>query len=147
MGSRGALGSQLKSNNSWWEGPLWLNWGKEEWPKGITMEDTEEMQSERKKINVMIAITGEKKGIDQIINIDKFCKLKSLVNVTAWIRRFIENLKAKREKQELNVDGLSIQGLCFAERLWIKNIQETLKNDLSFKKTQMQLGVVEWIIM
>ena len=143
IGSRGALASQLKGNNSWWEGPLWLKRGKEQWPKGMTLEDTEEVQNERRKVNVMITITEEKRGINQIINIDKFSKLKRLINVTAWIRRFIENLKAKREKRELNVDGLSVEELCLAERLWIKSIQETLKNDLSFKKTQMQLGVVE----
>ena len=143
IGSRGALASQLKSSILWWEGPPWLKGGKENWPKGLTLEDTEEVQKERKKVNVMITITKEKNGVSQIIDIDTFSTLKRLVNVTAWIRRFIENVKAKREKRELNLEGLSAEELSYAERLWIKSAQETLKGDSSFEKTRMQLGIIE----
>ena len=143
IGSRGALASQLRSSALWWEGPLWLKGGKEDWPKGLILEDTEDVQIERKKANVMITITEEKKGVSQIVDIKKFSTLKRLINVTAWIRRFIENVKAKREKRELNLEGLSVEELCYAERLWIKDAQETLKGDSSFKKTRMQLGIIE----
>ena len=49
---------------------------KETWPKGLTLKHTEEVQNERKKVNVMITITEEKKSVSQIVDIDKFSALK-----------------------------------------------------------------------
>ena len=52
-------------------------------------------------------------------------------------------MKANREKRELKLEGLSVEELCYEERLWIKDAQENLKGDSSFKKTLMQLGIIE----
>jgi len=143
LGSRGVTASHLKNSDLWWKGPQWLSEGKHYWPKGLTLEDSEEVKSEKKKVNVMVAVAETPTGVSQVIDINKYSTLRKLLRVTAWVKRFVDNLKARKEGKDLNVEGLSAQEITSAEKLWIKDVQSTMAQDLSFKKTQSHLGIVE----
>ena len=143
LGSRGATASQLKNSDLWWKGPQWLRKGKQFWPKGLILEDSEEVKSEKKKVNVMVAMTETPIGVSQVIDINKYSTLRKLLRITAWVKRFVENLKAKKEGKNLNVESLNAKEITSAEKLWIKDVQSTLTQSSSFKKTQNHLGIVE----
>lgn len=68
----------------------------------------------------------------------KFSKWRKLIRVTAYVERFVRNIKAryqqgvKGEHSIASADGpLSCQELNKAERLWVITAQESLKNQLA----------------
>ena len=142
IGSRGVKASQLRENELWWKGPKWLREGKDKWPTVLILDDTEEVKSERKNVTVMEICTQQELGIGQVIDIKRYATLKKLLNVSSWVLRFIANIRAKRGKKDMNFEGLSADEIENAEKHWIKDVQSTLKEDLSFKKTEKQLGIV-----
>ena len=109
----------------------------------MILEDSEEVKSEKKKVNVMVAVTETPIGVSQVIDINKYSTLRKLLRITAWVKRFVENLKAKKEGKNLNVESLNAKEVTSAEKLWIKDVQSTLTQSSSFKKTQNHLGIVE----
>ena len=142
LGSRGVAASQLIDSNKWWLGPEWLRKGRESWPKSILIEDSEDVGSERKKDTISLIVTKSDLEVRHVINIDKFSSFNKLLRVTAYVRRFIENMRRKREKRELLKGKVSVEELREAERLWIKDVQGTLQGDQNFKKYKEQLGIV-----
>ena len=57
--------------------------------------------------------------------------------------RFVENAKAKREGMSVNVERLSVIEITSAERLWIKEVQSTIVQNLWFRKMKVHLGIAE----
>ena len=72
-----------------------------EWPKKFAVEDSAEVKTERKKAHVLTVVTEEITKIGNVIDIERFSSLGKLLRVTAWVKRFVTNLKQKREKREL----------------------------------------------
>ena len=62
LGSRGVSATQLRESVLWWEGPKWSKKGEDMWPNGAKLESSEEVKSERKRLNVMVAIAKEPRG-------------------------------------------------------------------------------------
>ena len=77
------------------------------------------------------------------MDINKFSTLGKLLRVTSWIKRFIDNIKAKREGKDLNKENLSAEEMKNAEEFWIKDVQASLVHDSAFKKARVQLGIIE----
>ena len=50
IGSRGVTPSYLKTCQLWWEGPEWLRKGESEWPISLVLQNSNEVESERKKV-------------------------------------------------------------------------------------------------
>ena len=143
LGSRGVTASQLKNNELWWNGPPWLRKGKENWPTGLKLEDSDEVKREKKKTNVLIAVAENPSGVSRVIDINRYSTLRRLVRVTALVMRFVENVKAKKEGRSVNVEKLSVIEIASAERLWIKEVQSTIVQNSSFRKTKIHLGIAE----
>ena len=49
LGSRGVLGTELKNDRLWWDGPKWLISGVESWLNVSFVEESTEVSEERKK--------------------------------------------------------------------------------------------------
>ena len=143
LGSRGSSGSQLHDSQVWWNGPGWLKKGKNEWPKSLIIEESEEVSQEKKKINVLTTIVEKPQGIDNVIDITKYSSLGKLLRVTSYVLRFINNMKGKKETHELNHRRLNVSEIRQAERHWIQQIQSTLRNEESFKMVASQLNIIE----
>ncbi len=117
LGSRGVTASHLRDSKLWWEGPEWLKEEKEKWPQELELDNSSEVASERKRMNVLIAVTKEIGGVSNMININRFGNLGKLLRVKAYVRRFVGNLKAKLELKGLNVERLSADEIESAEKL------------------------------
>ena len=143
IGSRGMTASSLKQSTLWWEGPSWLQQGKEAWPKGFSLEDSTEVREERKKASVMLNVVQRNKQIGEFIDLNRFSTLSALLRVTAYVQRFIGNLRLRRERRELCLGELTAEELRSAESSWIKDAQQDLKMKENFNKTRESLNVIE----
>lgn len=144
LGSRGVSASHLNDSRLWWEGPGWLRKGEETWPSRLELDNSSEIVNEMKRVNVMVAIAKEPtEGVRNVIDIDRFSNLGKLLRVTAYVRRFIENLKLKKERKELKSGKVSVEEIEKVERIWIIESQLNLQSSSNFKKISEQLGVVK----
>ena len=83
---------------SWWHGPTFLLSDVEyaESPKG----DFLEFVNEESKI-VLLSFIEKKTSIGCLINIEKFCCLQKLLNVTSQVLRFIiSNISNSKKKKK-----------------------------------------------
>ncbi len=62
------------------------------------------MKEERKKAVTVMVTTEGQNGISRIIDINRYSSLRKLLRVTAYVKRFIENLKQKAAKKEMNFE-------------------------------------------
>ena len=49
----------------------------------------------------------------------------------------------KKEEVSVNVEKLSVIEIASAEKLWIKEVQSTIVQNSSFRKTKIHLGIAE----
>ena len=143
LGSRGVTANSLKSSDLWWHGPSWLCSSKSTWPEGLVLGEPPEVKEERKKVNVLTVLEQPKQGISQIIDINRFSKLNKLLRVTSYVNRFIDNLKARRNKQDVDLEPLTLQDISLARRIWTIEVQATLRSKPKHKLLVQQLGIFE----
>ena len=139
LGSRGVSAYHLRDSKLWWEGPEWLRQEEEKWP--LKLESSLDVTAERKKTAVIVAINEEVKG--DVIYINRFSRLGRLLRVTAYVQRFIKNMKSRLQKAELNVGNVSPEEMESAEKMWILESQAKLQKGHSFQKLAVQLGVIK----
>ncbi len=101
------------------------------------------MTAERKKTAVLVAINEEVKGVENVIDINRFSRLGRLLRVTAYVQRFIKNMKSRLQKAELNVGNVSPGEMDSAGKMWILESQFKLQKGHSFQKLAVQLGVMK----
>ena len=98
----------------------------------------------RKEKRSMSVVTGKKARVSNVIDVEKrFNSLGKLLNVTAWVRRFICNLKQKVERKEMKDGGLQFEEIIEAEKLWIQDAQIALKEEKNYEKLKDSLGIIE----
>ncbi|XP_068734548.1 uncharacterized protein [Montipora capricornis] len=160
--SRGSLASKLVANQFWWNGPEFLWKGKDAWPNLPvnpevigTEPDTwlqlkKESSSSQKKqhdstvlANVVAdRVTSERKfNLDCIIPLKGFSSLQRLVRVTAYVLRFVSNLKRKNEKKELTDEDLKQEEIERTRELWIREVQGSVLNDEKFDQVKVSLSL------
>ena len=140
LGSRGVLASQLKGSQLWWCGPAWLTKQPEDWP--VTTESfriPESLIEEKKTVTAMLTGTEVVTGISAVIDINDYSSLQRLVRVTAWVKRFLHNTRAK----ERRTGRLEVHELKGAENEWLKSVQVELKQQDNFKQLVGELGIRE----
>ena len=134
LGSRGVPVSELKDSKLWWEGPKWLSGDREGWPTTFQVKESAEVSEERRKTAIAMTVTEELAGLSEVVDINRFSKLGKLLRVTAYIKRFIRNLKEKVNGKKVNRDRLGVEEIENAEIEWIKATQKTLKSHPDYKK-------------
>ena len=70
------------------------------------------MSEERKKVQVL-SVQAEP------IDINRCSSLRKLLRVTAYIRRFINNIKSRMTGKGKAVESLEVDEVAQAERLWL----------------------------
>ena len=65
-----------------------------------------EVKEERKREVVLMTTVEEPLLLSQVIDIERFSTLGKLLRVTAYIQRFINNLKKRLAKNEINMGRL-----------------------------------------
>ena len=135
--SRGVPVTEL--GGRWRHGPEFLYQAEEDWPQDQSAKNEEEHREEEVQkecrrphaVNLLTTVTTAQ----EVIPCKKFSSWRKLLRVTAYVRRFIANLKANigiRNRTVRNDVGnprkgaLSSQELEEAETLWIIEAQQDL---------------------
>ncbi|XP_068723496.1 uncharacterized protein [Montipora capricornis] len=125
----------------WKQGPEFLRLPEEEWPQENLTADLSEVDKERRKTQAIL-LTGS----HEVIDCKKFSNWRKLVRTSAYVFRFIRNLRtrcqAKKlpetpgQQMQLSREPLAPQELEKAERYWVKESQKTLQDRL--KRGELQ---------
>jgi hypothetical protein len=144
--SRGISAQELSNESLWFNGPDFLSKGEDEWPKCpvANQGESDEVLKEvvKQPSNVVRSLVTRNDGqynvldLRKIMDINRFSSLKKLLRVTAYVLRFIEALKTKKQDQPPTVQTMKQptgSEIKQAELLWTKSIQATsFENEISF---------------
>ena len=119
----GSRGGEVKKNQLWLEGPVWLK-NKNEWPEDLVTHATRESEAEAKLIRTVLSLAQE--NMDCFVPILEKFALRKAMRVCAWITRFITNLRNpdSRKERPLTADELEHQ-----YRIWEKKVQKSCDNE------------------
>ena len=142
LGSRGVTPGALNTSRLWWQGPHWLVMGKKHWPKQLLLSDSQEIEEEKKReTNALAVAQDSERHFGNIIDAKRFSTLAKLYKVSAYVLRFLRNIRLSKEEKQ--TDGLTATEICEAETHWTRDTQEQMKKSGNFKLLAVQLGVVE----
>ncbi|XP_065915750.1 uncharacterized protein [Dysidea avara] len=121
--TRGISSTQLQSSTLWSHGPPWLpsqsNWPT--WSPATVLH----VQTNDEEVEPTLPATDApvtlKPGLGQIIDITRYSKLTKLLRITAYVLRFITNIKQTLPKLS---GHLTPTELSHAQVLWIKSVQQ-----------------------
>ncbi|XP_011859229.1 PREDICTED: uncharacterized protein LOC105556738 [Vollenhovia emeryi] len=132
--SRGMDPDNLRDHTLWWTGPPWLQANDDKWselPNFETPVLPKDVDTERRASITLCATCASSSWDLQ----SRFSSWTKLLRVTAYIFRYIQNLKTKREKTnnphiatKRNLYALHPHEIQIAKILWIKQIQTQLFN-------------------
>ena len=112
--SRGMKAKELVTNLRWKHGHEFLSADEASWPQnpipGLS-EETKETESKEEDLHFTTQEI-EDRSISQIMNPERYSKWIWLVRRTAWILRFVHNIKEKRMQHDLK------QGTLPSKNIW-----------------------------
>ena len=115
--SHGLFPSELISHVLWWNSPDWLRLPCTIWPTQPTLPSETPAEEERDICQSTVVSNP-----DPVIPPDRFSSFVHLKRVTAWICRFINNCRRKREDWPMSV-YLSTSELNASETYWLSFVQ------------------------
>ena len=151
--TRGCKASELPVQDKWWKGPKWLSHSVSEWPlmedvdvSELTQESLKELKttSLRHSVETSVDVVSADKNtsLEKITDCAKFSSLSHLWRVTAYVLRFVSNLKKMTQKMEVKFSPvLTAEEVRKAENLWIVSIQQNLLLDPKYEQWKPQLGL------
>ncbi|XP_074661993.1 uncharacterized protein LOC141914638 [Tubulanus polymorphus] len=119
--SRGIDSEKLRHSNLWWFGPEWLKHG--DWPVDKLYADTSTVNilhiNDPQPGQVEDA-EDERIGLVEIIDIERFIELGSLLRVTAYVFLFVAKLQRQTDR---SAEDLTPDDIARARTAWIKAVQ------------------------
>ena len=123
-------------NGRWLKGPEVLQTEEALWPVETGSPDSIEVNKERRSIQIACPVTVS----EPILNCEDFSSWRRLIRVTAYVRRFCQNLRSKLKRvdynQKRNMGPLNSLDTEDAEEYWLKFAQSGLPQ-------KMQRGYVK----
>ena len=108
--TRGLTAKELSTCKTWWNDPNFLRNPVNKWPKMSQTAQTEEEEIQREEIKNEKVITHSMvntdtshsldRGIDKIIDIERYSNITTLLRVTAYVTRFVNSLKKRVQRKE-----------------------------------------------
>ncbi|XP_042145402.1 uncharacterized protein LOC121835341 [Ixodes scapularis] len=99
--TRGKTVVQLSAHKGWWFGPNWLVGDRRDWP--VAMSDCGlpgDIEVERRqKVDILLTAAI---APTLLLTVESFGSYKRLLQVTAWILRFVRNGRGSTRSQELS---------------------------------------------
>ena len=95
--SRGVSINNLKDCDLWWHGPTWFEKDNSTWKLKPNFEIPEDIPEQRTVS--CVAINGESDIIKGLIN--KHSSLLKLLRITAYVLRFVANIKVKNKRERV----------------------------------------------
>lgn len=112
--TRGLIADHILHLDVWWYGPPWLARPSNCWPP-TTSSTCQQLPEEKKKTNHVLTTTTTY----HLIDASKFSSYWKLIRTTAWIFRFLNNIRRrKREVGEFTATELSDARMC-----WVRVVQ------------------------
>ena len=138
---------QFVTSENWWTGPKWLSDEEDQWPKLPDSSTTpsnclEEFKADKNVATSLLTNTYVKatdQGLSKLVQAERYGSYQKLLNVTAYILRFIRNCSRKEDRL---VGELSADEISAAEILWIKEMHSTLSSQ-KLSELEHQLGIYE----
>ena len=87
----------------------------------------ESLIEEKESAAVMMTKAAIVSGVAGVIDMKDYSTLRRLVRVTAWIKRFTDNSRARAKQNEKQTGRLEADELKRAEIEWLKSFQCDLK--------------------
>lgn len=112
--SRGLYPTELLEHQLWWDGPSWLSSEVSSWPKQSNITQAGPPDEER-EISFLTTVVPA----SPIIPLGHFSSFTTLKRITAWMLRFIENCRARKEGHNRVLTPLTVHELTKAEEYWI----------------------------
>jgi hypothetical protein len=125
--SRGISAQSLTER--WQQGPQFLTSSEGEWPT-VPPPSPEKTEVE-KEVRKDYKVCTTKKTATSPIDCTKFSKWRRLIRVTAYVFRYISNLKARIKKESSEGNSLSVEELEHSETYWIKQNQKNLEKSVT----------------
>ena len=130
--SRGALLSVVRSCELWRFGPILLH---SDLPRpsedDLTCFVGEGLLNIGEFNTLSETKTESSINLDKILNINKFSCHPRLIRITAYVLRFISNIKRRKKKEDLSLKNyVTKEEVKLAEDKWIVSIQNIFKSDL-----------------
>ena len=107
--SHGLCAKELSSSKTWWNGPNFLHNHVNQWPEMSQPAETEEEEIQREAIKTEKVITHSMvntensdsidRGIDKIMDIERYSNITTLLRVTAYVIRFVNTVKKRMRKE------------------------------------------------
>jgi len=119
---RGISASELINHPLWWSGPQWLGKHSAAWPDqspSLTAISTVNAEATRASVH-----TTSCEPEFNLIN--KFSSWTKLIRVTAYIFRFVANLRARISSRLPVLSRLSVSEIDQAEHHWLRYIQTSM---------------------
>ena len=129
IASCGTTATQLTENKLWWNGPEFLIKSTEHWPcepYKDHQEDYSKLKSPAGNITTSAVDVAQVPSIVELIGATRYSSMARLFRVTAYVSRFVDNLKKRVEKLDATIGSLSSEKMdnaLNADQKWIKDMQ------------------------
>ena len=145
IASRGTTATQLVGNKLWCNGPEFLVQSREHWPFQPCnyQGDDSELKSQGISITTSAVNVEKSPNIMELIDAKKYSCLGRLLRVTAYVLRFIGNLKKRVQRDDITVGPVTCEELDNAEMKWIKDIQNPMTQQANYRKVKDSLNLFE----
>ncbi|CAB3999738.1 Hypothetical predicted protein [Paramuricea clavata] len=144
------MATNLLKNDEWWNGPDWVrNYNPRQAelskPRNEVLLEAKaskirEVQSTRVHVSAIDEAVG---NISKVITCEDYSSVSRLYSVTAYVLRFIENLKRKRQGTSLVKECLTAEELGRAEYYWLLFIQRDVRSDNNYVEKKNRLGLFD----
>ena len=117
--SRGLFPCELLEFRLWWDGPDWLHEPESSWPLSpiaLPLDELPESEETRQEVSHVITLSA-------LPLLDRFSSFTRLKRVTAWVRRFVGNSRARSHGRDRTRGPLSSTELADAETYWVATVQ------------------------
>jgi hypothetical protein len=120
--SRGMTFMDFNSSILWKHGPEWLKKDESFWPiQPKSYEEDSILANEKNK--KIVSLLAKEASSDQLFNTEKFSKYIKILRITAWIQRFVSNIKAKTKTNSRKSGDLTYHEIMTAELYWFQQTQ------------------------
>ena len=117
LATRGISAQELSESQLWWHGPRWLRDPETSWPTWnipeINPDTIRAVESEIRGPKVLYETSQSD------VKAEDYSSLNHLLRVTAWVLRFIKNLRGRKVKE----NNLITRELQTAKNFWEKRSQ------------------------
>jgi hypothetical protein len=148
IASRGESVLKLAADDKWWYGPTFLLNPKDSWPvqpsHGEESKNTlQELKTSKQTVMAAVVDTDvqPEHSIENLLKPSKYSKLETLLRVTAYVQRFVDNVKRSLKGEEILKGLLTAEELDVAEKSWIKHVQASLTKLPKYNKMKRSLSL------